>query len=122
MFFLHLYIKLIIPVVKLFLELAGKPRRGFSRARPRDSIRDCSIAADIMILLGHGQEHPFGDCEKKQEKMYEILQDIKVMVRDIEDPKEMGNYKKELKGFENEIEKFCEPSEIENRTTKKLKQ
>ena len=58
------------------------------------------------------------ECEKKQEKMYEILQDIKVMVRDIEDPKEMGNYKKEVKGFEEEIYNFCEPDELKKRSNK----
>ena len=59
------------------------------------------------------------DCEKKREKMYEILQDIKVMTRDIEDPKEMAKMKKETKGLESDINKFCEPEEIEKREQKR---
>lgn len=48
------------------------------------------------------------ECDAKKDKLNEVLNDIKILVRDLPDHKQMADYKKEIKGFEKEIDHVCD--------------
>jgi uncharacterized protein Yka (UPF0111/DUF47 family) len=48
------------------------------------------------------------ECEAQKEKLNEVLNDIKVLARDLPDHKQMSDYKKKIKDFENEIDHSCD--------------
>ena len=58
-------------------------------------------------------------CEEEKEKLTNILQDIKVETRDLNDIKKRTEMKKTIQGFEGEIDKYCDEANLQKRKHKK---
>lgn len=57
-------------------------------------------------------------CEEEKAKLTEILQDIKVETRDLDDFHKRNEMKKTIKSFESEIDIYCNEENIQKRKEK----